>query len=117
MVKTIECLERDFDIRKNPLPDVASSILEECKRPAAKRARQCNSSNKEGEGEGEEEQEQGEEEQQEEEGRKNVFLVKPTAEARGHTGFLTFACKTVRPPATAAASAAASEEEPAVAAK
>lgn len=94
VVRTIECLERDFDIRKNPLPDVASSILEECRRPPAKRARQCNSNK-----EGDEEQERGDDgdEQQEEEGPRNVFLVKPTAEARGHTGFLTFACKTVRP--------------------
>ena len=86
MVKTIECLEREFDIKKNPLPDVTSNVLDEC-RPPSKRGRV-------------EKDDDGDEEVSAASGaataQSKAFWVKPIAEARGHTGFLTFACKTIK---------------------
>lgn len=86
VVRTIECLEREFDLKRNPLPDAASNILEEC-RPPSKRGRS----------EAENAPDADESPASSSAKTPAQFMVKPVAETRGHTGFLTFACKTVKP--------------------
>ena len=84
MVRTIECLEREFDMKRNPLPDVLSNVLDDC-RPPTKRGRV----------DGQQNDEEGDDVTSTSSSSK-TFCVKPMAEARGHTGFLTFACKAVK---------------------
>ena len=86
MVRTIECLEREFDLKRNPLPDATTNVLEEC-RPPSKRGR----------AESESAADADESSSSSSTKTPAQFMVKPVAETRGHTGFLTFACKTVRP--------------------